>query len=67
MQDVPRTDLESRLTRIHPTRVERVEKVALVRGNADVDFHCVGDVIALAHHAGAEGAGLMMKDPAAGR
>jgi biopolymer transport protein ExbD len=58
-QDVPRTDLQSRLTRIDPTRLERV---ALVRGDADVDFHCLGDVIALDHHAGAERVGGMTKD-----
>ena len=58
-QDVPRTDLESRPTRIDPTPVE---KVALVQGDADVDIPGAVDVIALAHHAGAEGVGLMTKD-----
>src|SRR5437868_5905635 len=33
-EDVPWTDLESRLTRIY---LSRVEKVAFVRGDADVD------------------------------
>ena len=58
-EDVPWTDLESRLTRIYLTRVE---KVAFVRGDADVDFQYVADVIDLAHHAGVERVGLMTKD-----
>lgn len=58
-EEVPWTDLESRLTRIYLTRVE---KVAFVRGDADVDFQYVADVIDLAHHAGVERVGLMTKD-----
>ena len=58
-EDVPWTDLESRLTRIYLTRAE---KVAFVRGDADVDFQYVADVIDLAHHAGAQRIGLMTKD-----
>jgi biopolymer transport protein TolR len=58
-QDVPWTDLESRLARIYLTRVE---KVAFVRGDADVDFQYVADVIDLAHHAGVERVGLMTTD-----
>lgn len=58
-EDVPWTDLESRLTRIYLTRVE---KVAFVGGDADVDFQYVADVIDLAHHAGVERVGLMTKD-----
>jgi biopolymer transport protein TolR len=49
-------DLESRLTRIY---LARAEKVAFVRGDADVDFQYVADVIDLAHHAGVQRIGLM--------
>jgi biopolymer transport protein TolR len=58
-EDVPWPDLESRLTRIYLTRVE---KVAFVRGDADVDFQYVADVIDLAHHAGVQRVGLMTKE-----
>ena len=58
-EDVAWADLESRLTRIYLTRVE---KVAFVRGDADVDFQYVADVIDLAHHAGVQRIGLMTKD-----
>jgi len=58
-EDVPWPDLESRLTRIYLTRVE---KVAFVRGDADIDFQYVADVIDLAHHAGVQRVGLMTKE-----
>ena len=58
-EDVPWSELESRLTRIYLTRVE---KVAFVRGDGDVDFQYVADVIDLAHHAGVQRVGLMTKD-----
>src|SRR5579872_5691160 len=51
-------DLEPRLTRIYLTRAE---KVAFVRGDADIDFQYVADVIDLAHHAGVQRVGLMTK------
>jgi biopolymer transport protein ExbD len=38
-----------------------VEKVAYVRGDADVDFQYVADVIDRAHHAGVQRVGLMTK------
>jgi|SRR5579862_7143842 len=57
--DVRWEDLESELTRIYLTRVE---KVAFVRGDADVDFEYVADVIDLAHHAGIKRIGLMSGD-----
>ena len=40
----------------------RVEKVAFVRGDADVDFQYVADVIDLAHHAGVQRVGLLTKN-----
>jgi biopolymer transport protein TolR len=58
-EDVPWPELESRLTRIYLTRVE---KVAFVRGDADVDFQYVAEVIDMAHHAGVQRVGLMTQD-----
>jgi len=58
-QDVSWTDLEERLARIY---ISRVEKVAFVRGDADVDFQYVASVIDLAHHAGVQRVGLMTQD-----
>jgi biopolymer transport protein TolR len=55
-EDVRWEDLEMRLARIYLTRVE---KVAFVRGDADVDFQYVADVIDLAHHAGVRRVGLL--------
>lgn len=49
-------DLETRLARIYLTRVE---KVAFVRGDADVSFQYVASVIDLAHHAGVQRIGLL--------
>jgi biopolymer transport protein ExbD len=49
-------DLEMQLAKIYLTRVE---KVAFVRGDADVDFQYVADVIDLAHHAGVQRVGLL--------
>jgi biopolymer transport protein TolR len=49
-------DLETRLSRIYLTRVE---KVAFVRGDADVAFQYVASVIDLAHHAGVQRVGLL--------
>jgi biopolymer transport protein TolR len=49
-------DLEDRLTKIYLTRAE---KVAFVRGDSDVEFQYVADVIDLAHHAGVDRVGLL--------
>jgi len=62
-EDVPWQELESRLARIYLTRIE---KVAFVRGDADVDFQYVADVIDIAHHAGVQRIGLMTEDRAIG-
>ncbi len=59
-EDVSWGDLETRLTRIYLTRVE---KVAFVRGDADIDFQYVASVIDLAHHAGVQRIGLMTQQP----
>jgi biopolymer transport protein TolR len=58
-EDVRWEDLEARLARIY---LSRVEKVAFVRGDADVDFQFVARVIDLAHHAGVQRIGLLTKE-----
>lgn len=58
-QDIRWEDLEPELTRIY---LSRVEKVAFVRGDADIDFQYIADVIDRAHHAGVQRVGLMTKD-----
>lgn len=57
-QDVRWEDLETRLAQIYLTRAE---KVAFVRGDAEVDFQYVADVIDVAHHAGVQRIGLLTK------
>jgi biopolymer transport protein TolR len=52
-------DLEMRLAQIY---LSRAEKVAFVRGDGDVDFQYVADVIDMAHHAGVERIGLLTED-----
>ena len=52
-------DLDTRLAQIY---LKRAEKVAFVRGDADVDFQYVADVIDLAHHAGVQRVGLLTQD-----
>jgi biopolymer transport protein ExbD len=55
-QDVRWEDLELRLAQIY---LKRAEKVAFVRGDADVDFLYVADVIDRAHQAGVQRIGLL--------
>jgi biopolymer transport protein TolR len=57
--DVRWEDLETRLAEIY---LRRAEKVAFVRGDADVDFQYVADVIDVAHHAGVQRVGLLTMD-----
>ena len=57
--DVRWEDLETRLAKIYLTRAE---KVVFVRGDADVDFQYVADVIDAAHHAGVQRVGLLTMD-----
>ena len=54
-------DLETRLAEIY---LKRAEKVVFVRGDADVDFQYVADVIDVAHHAGVQRVGLLTTDRA---
>jgi biopolymer transport protein TolR len=58
-EDVRWEELETRLAQIYLTRAE---KVAFVRGDADVDFQYVADVIDRAHHAGVQRIGLLTQD-----
>lgn len=58
-EDVRWEDLDARLSQIYLTRAE---KVAFVRGDADVDFQYVADVIDVVHHAGVQRVGLLTKD-----
>lgn len=57
--DVPWVKLEARLAQIY---LMRAEKVAFVRGDADVDFQYVADVIDMTHHAGVQRVGLLTQD-----
>jgi biopolymer transport protein TolR len=52
-------DLEQRLAEIY---LKRAEKVVFVRGDNDVDFQYVADVIDVAHHAGVQRVGLLAMD-----
>jgi len=58
-EEVHWEELETRLARIY---LMRAEKVAFVRGDADVDFQYVADVIDVAHHAGVQRIGLLTQD-----
>jgi biopolymer transport protein ExbD len=55
-ENVSWNDLEMRLAEIY---VKRAEKVVFVRGDDDVDFQYVADVIDVAHHAGVQKVGLL--------
>ena len=61
--DVRWEDLEARLAEIY---LKRAEKVVFVRGDADVDFQYVADVIDVPHHAGVQRVGLLTMDRTAG-
>jgi len=58
-EDVRWEELEPRLAKIY---LSRAEKVVFVRGDADVDFQYVADVIDVAHHAGIDRVGLLTMD-----
>jgi biopolymer transport protein TolR len=57
--DVSWEDLETRLGEIY---LKRAEKVVFVRGDADIDFQYLADVIDVAHHAGVQRVGLLPMD-----
>ena len=58
-ENVPWDDLEPALARIF---LSRAEKVAYVKGDDDLDFEYVAQVIAEAHNAGIQRVGLLTKD-----
>jgi len=58
-EDVRWENLEPRLAEIY---LRRAQKVAFVRGDADVAFQYVADVIDRAHHAGVQRIGLLAMD-----
>ncbi len=49
-------------TRLHDIYKQRAERVAFVRGDDDVDFQYVADVIDVARGAGVDRVGLLTKD-----
>ena len=48
--------LESKLQHIYGTRTERV---AYLKGDPEIDFQCVAQVLDVAHHAGVDHIGLL--------
>lgn len=59
-EDVKWEDLQ---TRLHDIFKLRAERVAFVRGDDDIDFQYVADVIDLAHGAGVARVGLLTQQP----
>jgi len=59
-QSVTLENLKSRLEEIFATRVE---KVAFVKGDKQLDFDYVAQVVDLAHEAGVERVGLITSEP----
>jgi biopolymer transport protein TolR len=55
-QDVSWQNLEARLQEIFNTRME---KVAFVKGDPDIDFQYVADIVDVAHHVGVMQVGLL--------
>ena len=55
-EEIPWAQLDDRLAQIY---LSRVEKVAFVQGDADVDFQYVAEVIDVEHHAGVTRVGLL--------
>jgi len=58
-EDVKWNDLQGRL---HDIFKQRAERVAFVRGDDDVDFEYVANVIDIAREAGVDRVGLLTKD-----
>jgi biopolymer transport protein ExbD len=48
--------------RLHDIFKLRAERIAFVRGDDDVDFECVADVIDIPRDAGIDRVGLLTKD-----
>ena len=58
-EEVPGTNLESRLTAAFKIQVDRV---AFVKGDPEVDFEYVAQAVDITHHAGADRIGLLGKE-----
>ncbi len=58
-EDVTRQNLGTRLQQIF---LSRAEKVAFVRGDNNIDYQYVADVIDVARHAGVDRVGLLTKE-----
>ena len=57
-QDVSWEDLEASLRKIYDLRIE---KIAFLKGDADIDFQYVAEVVDITHHAGVVRVGLLGK------
>src|SRR5262245_42046599 len=55
-QDVAWPDLDAKL---HQVLAGRIERVAFLKGDPEIDFQYVADAVDTAHHAGAERVGLL--------
>jgi len=55
-EDVRWDNLEAELQKIY---MRRIEKVAFLKGDPEIDFQFVGEVVDMTHHAGVTHVGLM--------
>jgi len=55
-ENVPWESLEGKLQEIY---LRRIEKVAFLKGDPEIDFQFVGEVVDMTHHAGVTHVGLM--------
>ena len=55
-ENVPWESLEGKLQEIY---LRRIEKVAFLKGDPEIDFQFVGEVVDMTHHAGVSHMGLM--------
>jgi len=55
-ENVPWESLEAKLQEIY---LRRIEKVAFLKGDPEIDFQFVGEVVDMTHHAGVSHVGLM--------
>jgi biopolymer transport protein TolR len=55
-RDVSWDDLEAKVREVYSTRMD---KVAFIKGDPEIDFHYVADVVDVTHHAGISQIGLL--------
>jgi len=55
-ENVPWENLEAKLQEIY---LRRIQKVAFLKGDPEIDFQFVGEVVDITHHAGVTHVGLM--------